>query len=130
MRKVTFGVANSLDNYIARKDHGVDWLIWDDEAKSIMTDFWKSIDTVLMGRKTYEVALSRGGGGGGYPGVKTYVFSRTMKEGAEKDVEIISENAAEFVRDLKNREVIVARELAWKEELNSAAAARSPSPTP
>lgn len=29
MRKVTFGVANSLDNFIARPDHGVDWLLWD-----------------------------------------------------------------------------------------------------
>ena len=104
MRKVTFGVANSLDNYIARKDQEVDWLIWDEEAKFVMTDFWRSIDTVLMGRKTYEVALSRGGGGGDYPGVKTYVFSRTMKESAEKDVEIISQNAAEFVRNLKNRD--------------------------
>ena len=28
MRKVTFGGANSLDNYIARKDDAVDWLMW------------------------------------------------------------------------------------------------------
>jgi len=30
MRKVTFGVANSLDNFIARKDGAVDWLLWSD----------------------------------------------------------------------------------------------------
>jgi hypothetical protein len=28
LRKVTFGVANSLDNFIARKDHAVDWPLW------------------------------------------------------------------------------------------------------
>ncbi|MGH9930547.1 MAG: dihydrofolate reductase family protein [Pyrinomonadaceae bacterium] len=106
MRKVTFGGANSLDNYIARKDDAVDWLMWGKEAASIMADFWKTIDTVVMGRKTYEVALRMGVGGGAYPGVKNYVFSRTMKESARKKVknlEFISENAAEFVRNLKSQ---------------------------
>jgi len=107
MRKVTFGGANSLDNYFARKDDSVDWLMWSKEAASVMTDFWKTIDTVVMGRRTYEVALRMGAGGGAYPGVKNYVFSRTMKQSAKKKVknlEIISEDAAEFVRKLKGQE--------------------------
>ncbi len=105
MRKVTFGGANSLDNYIARKDDGVDWLLWGKEAASYMKEFWKKIDTVVMGRKTYEVGLRLSEGGGNpYPGVKSYVFSRTMKGGGDKNVEIVSEDAAEFVRDLKNQE--------------------------
>ena len=41
MRKVTFGGANSLDNFFARKDDAVDWLMWSDEAASVMKDFWK-----------------------------------------------------------------------------------------
>ena len=77
MRKVTFGGANSLDNYLARPDGAVDWILWGDEAAAVMADYWKTIDTILMGRKTYEVALERGGGGG-YPGMNTYVFSRTL----------------------------------------------------
>jgi len=105
MRKVTFGGANSLDNFIARKDDAVDWLLWGDEAASYMKEFWKTIDTVVMGRRTYEVALRLSkGGGGGYPGVKTYIFSRTLKKSRGKKVEIISTDAAEFVRDLKNKE--------------------------
>jgi dihydrofolate reductase len=52
MRKVTFGGANSLDNYFARKDDAVDWLMWSDEAAAYMAEFWKTIDTVVMGRKT------------------------------------------------------------------------------
>ena len=79
MRKVTFGGANSLDNYIARKDDAVDWLMWSNEAAAVMTDYWKTIDTIVMGRKTYEVALRMGAGGGAYAGMKTYVFSRTMR---------------------------------------------------
>ena len=104
MRKVTFGGANSLDNYFARKDDSVDWLMWSDEAAAVMKDFWKTIDTMVMGRRTYEVAL-RLGNGGPYPGLKTYVFSRAMKPGAKKKVkglEFISEDAAEFVRRLKS----------------------------
>jgi dihydrofolate reductase len=60
MRKVTFGGASSLDNYIARKDDSYDWLMWCKEAGEIMRDYWKTIDTMLMGRRTYEVALSHG----------------------------------------------------------------------
>ena len=101
MRKVTFGGANSLDNYFARPDHAVDWLLWSEEAAAVMTDYWKTIDTVLMGRKTYEVAVKMGQGGGAYPGVKTYVFSRTLEEGSHAGVTVIRREAAEFVRDLK-----------------------------
>ena len=100
MREVTFGGANSLDNYLARTDHAVDWLRWGDEAAAVMADYWKTIDTVLMGRKTYEVAVRSGQGGGGYPGMKTYVFSRTLEEGQHEGVAIIRRDAAEFVGEL------------------------------
>ena len=52
LRKVTFGVANSLDNYIARHDHGIDWILGGEEALSAITEFWKKIETVAVGRKT------------------------------------------------------------------------------
>ncbi len=103
MRKVTFGGANSLDNYIARKDDGVDWLLWGEEIEAYMKDYWKSIDTVLWGRKTYEVAM-RSGGMASYPGVKNFVFSRTLKRSSDKNFEIVSEDAIEFVRNLKQQE--------------------------
>jgi dihydrofolate reductase len=102
VRKVIFGVANSLDNFIARKDHAVDWLLWGPEAADFMTQFWKTIDTVLWGRKTYEVAV-KGGGVGSYGNVKNYVFSRTIKKSNDKDVVIVSEDAAKFVRKLKKQ---------------------------
>jgi dihydrofolate reductase len=104
VRKVTFGGANSLDNYLARADRAVDWLMWGEEAAAVMADFWKTIDTVLMGRKTYEAALRSGQGGGSYSGVQTYVFSRTLKEGSDGGVTIISRDAADFVRELKQRD--------------------------
>jgi dihydrofolate reductase len=104
VRKVTFGGANSLDNYFARKNHAVDWLLWNDEAAAVMADYWKTFDTVLIGRKTYEVALRHSKGKAPYPGMKTYVFSRTLTNDADGAVTIISEDAATCVRQLKNEE--------------------------
>jgi dihydrofolate reductase len=101
MRKVKFRVANSLDNYIARKDGSVDWILHDDEANSSLADFWRTIDTVLWGRKTYDIVKGRMPV---YKGVKNYVFSRTMKESADKGVEIINGDVVEFVRNVRNQE--------------------------
>lgn len=104
MRKVTFGGASSLDNFIARKDDSVDWILWTKEVGEIMQTYWKTIDTVLMGRRTYEVASKSSKGGGGYPGIKTYVFSRTIKKRSSKKLTFVSEDAASFVRRLKEEE--------------------------
>ncbi|MGH9312984.1 MAG: dihydrofolate reductase family protein [Vicinamibacterales bacterium] len=98
---MTFGVANSLDNFIARRDHAVDWLLWGKEVASITAAYWKTIDTVVMGRKTFEVAVKMGTSA--YPGVKNYVFSRTIRESPDERVEIVSEDAAGFVRKLKRQ---------------------------
>jgi dihydrofolate reductase len=102
MRTVTFGGANSLDNFLARRDGAVDWLLWSKEAAAVMSDYWKTIDTVLMGRKTYEVALRTSHGGGAYAGLKTYVFSGTLDESSVGDITITRRDAADFVRDLKS----------------------------
>lgn len=103
MRKVTFGGANSLDNFIARKDDAVDWLLWNKEVTAIMKEFWQTIDTVVMGRRTYEVAMkSFGASSFAYPGITNYVFSRRRKKTkAPESVNIISEDAVEFIRKLK-----------------------------
>jgi dihydrofolate reductase len=111
MRKVTLGLANSLDNYIARKDGGSDWLHWSKEVAEISAKFMKTVDAILIGRKTYEVMLAFGQTS--YPGAKNYVFSRSKKKSdalkkrlavkkkADQNVEIISEDAAKFVKKLK-----------------------------
>ncbi len=104
MRKVTFRVANSLDNYIARTDGTFDWILGGEEANSAMTDFWKTIDAVVIGRKTYEPVLKSGKPFPTYPGVKNYVLSRTLKESSDKNVEIIHEDVVEFIRRLKTEE--------------------------
>jgi dihydrofolate reductase len=105
MRKITFGCANSLDNFIARPDGSVDWLMWSDEVMPIMNEYWAKVDTVLMGRKTYEIALKQSKGKKNpYPNIKSYVFSKTWAAKKEKDVEIVTTDAVEFVKNLKEQD--------------------------
>jgi dihydrofolate reductase len=101
MRTVTFGVANSLDNYIAGRDGALDWLHWSKDVNAIMAAFWKTIDTIVMGRKTYDFARRSSPKKNPYSGMKTYVFSRTLKPGSGDGVEIVAEDAGDFVRKLK-----------------------------
>ncbi|HEX9763737.1 MAG TPA: dihydrofolate reductase family protein [Candidatus Acidoferrales bacterium] len=107
MRKVKYGVGVSLDGYIAAPDGSVDWLNRATRhAKGEdfgMGAFFKSIDTVLMGRKTYEIALKMGMGGGGYPKMKNYVFSRTLPPGERGGVEYVSGDPAELMARIKSQ---------------------------
>ena len=107
MRKVIFGGANSLDNFIAREDGAVDWLLWSDEVTEIMKDFWPRFDCIVMGRKTYDFAMQSAPKGkyakNPYGEIKTYVFSRTLKPGEQNGVEIVAEDPGEFVRKLKKQ---------------------------
>ena len=91
----------SFDNFIARTDDRVDWIRWNKEVSEIGREFWKTIDTVVMGRRTYETALQLGSNG--YPNLQNYVFSRTWKEPVAKHIRIVSEDAAVFVRRLKEQ---------------------------
>ncbi len=100
MRQVVFGGATSLDNYLARADHAVDWLIWNDEVAEVARASWSRFDAVLMGRKTYEVAAAFGQPNG-YPGVANYLFSRTLAAPPSPAITLVRSNAEEFVRQLK-----------------------------
>ncbi|HXQ38635.1 MAG TPA: hypothetical protein VN843_31835, partial [Anaerolineales bacterium] len=85
MRNVVYSLTNSLDNFIARPDGGADWILMDDELMTDFPRFFERFDTVLMGRKSYDVAYAQSHtqdtskGEAGFMGMKTYVFSRTMK---------------------------------------------------
>jgi dihydrofolate reductase len=108
MRTVTFGGATSLDNFLARPDGGVDWLRWNDGAAEIMKTFWSSIDTVLMGRKTYEAGArlkpatgrsKRKSKPARQTGPVTYIFSKTLPD--DDGLTIVREDVVPFVRRLK-----------------------------
>lgn len=101
--RVKLYIACSLDGYIAREDGSIDWLTKYDnnpETDYGYSEFYSSIGTVLMGRKTYEQVL--GFGNWLYAEKKTYVFTRQKEPlRQEKNVEFVSGNVGEFVRRLK-----------------------------
>jgi dihydrofolate reductase len=98
MRKVVLGVGISLDGYIARPDGAVDFLFMPKDYS--MGPFFKTIDTALMGRKTYEVAMKMGGPP---PGSKMamYVFSRSLPPGERQAMIFVDCSPAELVSRLR-----------------------------
>jgi dihydrofolate reductase len=83
-----------------------------------MTDYWKDVDTILMGRKTYDFAQAQSPSasrkpkkqpaksdpaGRTKPAMRTYVFSRTLPSVHGAGVELVSGDAVEFVRRLKQQ---------------------------
>lgn len=99
MRKVILFIATSLDGYIASKDGNVDWLFTDNDYGT--TAFMKTIDTILMGRKTFQQALEFGLEY--YESKKIYVFTKSKKIKASDGVEIINQDPITFTKNLKKR---------------------------
>lgn len=100
MRKVILGLGISLDGYIARPDGAVDFLFMPKDYS--MGPFFKTIDTALMGRKTYDVALKMGGGTfGGH--MAHYVFSRTLPPGERDGLIFTNESPAAVTGQLRLR---------------------------
>lgn len=109
MRKVVLGLGISLDGYIARKSGAVDWLSMDWDYD--WTAFFKTIDVVLMGRKSWDAALemmpkkkSKSEAKNPYGAMETYVFSETLKESGVEGVEIVSRDLKEFIGNLKAKD--------------------------
>jgi dihydrofolate reductase len=105
-RKVIAELAASADGYIARPDGGVEWLDRPQTAGDYgMRAFYRSIDTILFGRKTYELALDfqrQGIPGAEFdPAVKNYVFSRRPPKKAPAAVEFVTAPIPEFMKGLR-----------------------------
>ena len=99
MRQIRYSVAMSLDGYIAGPKGEADWIVMDPEID--FAAIFARYDTFLLGRKTYEQMRAQGGGGGGTAGVKTYVFSTTLRASDHPKVTIVAEKAKERLAALK-----------------------------
>ncbi len=99
MRSVILFIATSLDGSIARTDGGIDWLFTDQDYG--FREFFSCVDTVVMGRKTYEQSLTFGEYP--YPGRTGYVFSRTRRGQQDEHVQFISGDPAEFIAEAQEK---------------------------
>jgi dihydrofolate reductase len=105
-RKIIVYIATSADGYIARRDGNVDWLSRRQRVGDYgMAAFYGSIDTILWGRKTYEVALGfqrKGIKNSGFDAnVRNYVFSRKRRKALAPGVELVNEPIRKFARRLR-----------------------------
>jgi len=103
-RKVVLYIAESLDGFIAKEDNDISWLSIVEKPNEDYgyNDFVNTIDTVIMGRKTYDKVLSFGME---FPHKykKTYVLSRTL-DGANENVRFYNGNINDLIKILKSED--------------------------
>ncbi|KZZ82591.1 dihydrofolate reductase family protein [Bacillus sp. SJS] len=102
MRKTVLYIAMSLDGYIARENGDIDWLEEaEGEGDNGYSELIENIDTVVMGRKTYEQVL-------GfdmefpYKGMDCYVFSNE-KEGRDEYASFMKGSPSSLISKLKEQ---------------------------
>lgn len=105
-RKIIVYIATSADGFIARKDGAVDWLDRPETAGDYgMLKFFKSIDTILWGRKTYDTLLKFQKEGKAAPDmygpIKSYVFSRKPRKKVIAGFEFVTDPINRFARRLR-----------------------------
>jgi len=103
-RKIIVYIATSADGFIARPDGNVDWLNRPRTAGDYgMGAFFKTIDTILWGSKTYGVGLEMNAGHfmSYGPTIKNYVFTHHPPKSAPSSVEFINEPINKFAQRLR-----------------------------
>ncbi len=102
MRKVILGLAVSLDGYIEGPNGEYDWCFTDEDYG--MSEFFERVDSVFIGRRSYEVAQNmnpEAADMGGMPKMTEYVFSNTL-ESVKGDSILINGNIKEEVKKIKS----------------------------
>jgi dihydrofolate reductase len=98
MRRLRYGVAVSLDGFIAGPHGEYDWIVQDPSID--FAAMYKQFDTAVMGRKTYEVMAAMGDDGG-MPGLEVVVFSRTLPVTTKPGLRVLDDDPREVVAQLK-----------------------------
>jgi dihydrofolate reductase len=99
MRRIRYAVAASLDAYIAGPNGEADWIIADPEID--FGELFSQFDAVLMGRRTFQVVANSGRGL--IPGMRTFVFSRTLRQRDHPKITIVAERPEETLTTLRSQ---------------------------
>lgn len=90
----------TLDGFIAGVHGEYDWIVMDPAID--FAALYKTFDTVIMGRKTYDVVLAQGGDGR-MPGLDVIVFSRTLPAAHHPGLAIVHDDPGRVVAALKDK---------------------------
>ena len=98
MRPIVYSLTASLDGYINRADGTIDWISTDlgMPPEQFFREKFSAFDTVIIGRKSYDTMR-----GQSYPGMKSYVVSRTVAPGQREGFEFISGDLKLWAEKLK-----------------------------
>jgi dihydrofolate reductase len=99
-RKIIVNIATSADGYIARPDGDIEWLTRRPAPKGFygMGKFMQSVDTQLLGRKTFDISLQLGA----KFDTRAYVFSRRPPPTRVPTlVEFVTEGIGRFSKRLR-----------------------------
>ncbi len=100
-RKIVLFIATSLDGYIATKDDSLEWLFQTEgEGDNGYSEFMEGIDTIILGRRTYDWLIEKEGDNFPYKDKKCYVFSKSVKTD-DPNVEFVNGNLVAFASKLK-----------------------------
>ena len=103
-RNLVLFIASSLDGYIATKDESLEWLFKvEGEGDNGFSDFYETVDTVLMGKRTYDWVMKQEIEEFPYKNKECYVFTRSSIEDTE-NVKFVNEDVTSFVHKLKDQE--------------------------
>lgn len=103
MRKLKYYVALTVDGFIAHQDGTFDGFLAEGEHVSDFLASYSWFDTVLMGRKTYQVGLDVGVTNP-YPALRQFVFSRSLEKSPDANVTLVSDGIVGLIRDLKKED--------------------------
>ncbi|MCB2206596.1 dihydrofolate reductase family protein [bacterium] len=93
-------IAMSCDGFIARLDGSVDWL--QGEGDYGYNDFIDSVDTIIMGSRTYDQVL--GFGAWPYEGLRCYVYSRKRAGQQDAHAQFTSMPPDELLADIRRED--------------------------
>jgi len=98
MRRLVYGVAASLDGFIAGPNGEYDWIL--PNSGIDFPAIYSRFDTGLMGRRTYQVARTRGDLLKGM-GMRIVVVSTTLDPSQHPEVMLVKDGVPEAIRALK-----------------------------
>ena len=99
MRRLRYSVAISLDGYIADSEGTFDWILHDETVD--FEGLFARVDTILLGRRTYETVRAHGGPPW-KPGTRVFVVSRSLGPGIGTGVTVVPGDPVALASSLRH----------------------------